>query len=173
MRMKMVAAGVAAGAVLAGTLLAAEPPMRREGRGGRGARDGAAAYLGLTDEQKAQLAEQREAARPQAQALFGKVQENRERLRQALAAATPDPAVVGSIAIEGHRLQQQLKAQREAGEKALRAILTPEQQTKLDALQALRSGPGRRGPGPMGPMLFGPPPGDDGPDGPGDEPPQE
>lgn len=178
--MRMVMAGVAASAVVAGTLLAAEPPAGPGRHGGRGPMDGVASYLGLTDDQKAQLAEQRETARPQAQALFAKMRDNHERMRQALEAPAPDPATVGTIAIEGHRLQQQLKVQRETGDKALRAILTPEQQTKLDALQALRrGGRGRMGPmGPMGPMPFGPPPQDDvqgpgGPGGPGDEPRQE
>jgi Spy/CpxP family protein refolding chaperone len=184
MRMKQaMAVAVAVSAVAAGLLRAAEPPTREGRRGGRGPMEGVATYLGLTDEQKAQLAEQREKTRPQMQALFGKMRDNHERMRQALEAPAPDPATVGAIAIEGHNLQQQMKAQREAHEKALRTMLTPEQQTKLDALEALRkSGGGRMGPGRMGmgmgPRHFGPPPQDDmagpgGPGGPGDEPPPQ
>jgi Spy/CpxP family protein refolding chaperone len=170
MRMKMVVVGVAAGAVVASALMAAEPPGRAWGRGG--ARDGVASYLGLTEEQKAQLADAREKERPQMQALFEKMRANREKMREALAAPAPDPATVGAIAIEAHQLQQQMKAQREAGEKALRAMLTPEQQTKLDALQALRGG-GRGRMGRMGPRSFGPPP-EDGPGaGPDDEAPPQ
>jgi len=176
-------AGVAASAVAAGAVLASEPPTGAGRRGGRGRMDGVATYLGLTDEQKTQLADQREKTRPQMQALFEKMRDNHEKLRQALEAPTPDPAAVGAIAIQGHELQLQMKTQRDAHEKALRAMLTPEQQTKLDALEALRrSGPGRMGPGRMGmgmgPMPFGPPPQDDmagpgGPGGPGDEPPPQ
>jgi Spy/CpxP family protein refolding chaperone len=175
MRMKMVVVGVAAGAVVASALMAAEPPGRAWGRGG--ARDGVASYLGLTEEQKAQLADAREKERPQMQALFEKMRANREKMRQALEASAPDPAAVGAIAIEGHQLQQEMKAQRDAVEKALRAMLTPEQQTKLDALQALRrGGPGGMGMGPMGPMgrrPFGPPSDGMPGAGPGDEPPQQ
>ncbi len=176
MRMTQVlTAGVASIAVAAAALLAAEPPAGEGRRGGRGRMDGVATYLGLTDEQKAQLADQREKTRPQMQALFEKMRDNHEKLRQALEAPAPDPAAVGAIAIQGHTLQLQMKAQREAHEKVLRAMLSPEQQTKLDALEALRkSGPRRMGPGGMGmgmgPMPFGPPPQDDmgGPGGPGE-----
>jgi Spy/CpxP family protein refolding chaperone len=172
MRMKWVMAGVAAGTMVAVASMAAQPPARPQRRGPM---DGVASYLGLTDEQKAQLADEREQARPQMQALFEKMRANREKMRAALAAPAPDPATVGAIAIEAHQLQQQMKAQREAGEKALRAMLTPEQQTRLDALQALRrGGPGRMGRmGRMGPRPFGPPP-DDGPGaGPDDEAPPQ
>jgi Spy/CpxP family protein refolding chaperone len=170
MRMKWVVAGVAAGALVAGASMAAEPPARPDRRGPMGGRVGS--YLGLSDEQKAQLADEREKARPQMQALFEKMRANREKMREALAAPAPDPATVGAIAIEAHQLQQQMKAQREAGEKALRAMLTPEQQTKLDALQALRGG-GRGRMGRMGPRSFGPPP-EDGPGaGPDDEAPPQ
>jgi Spy/CpxP family protein refolding chaperone len=152
-----VMAGAAASVVLAGALaVAAQPPGGDRRRpSGRAPMDGAAAYLGLSDEQKAQLSEHREKARPQIQAMREKVRANHEKMRAALDAQPPDPATVGAIAIEGHRLQLQMKAQREAAEKEMRAMLTPEQQTRFDALQALRrSGPGRRGP--MGPMPFGP-----------------
>jgi Spy/CpxP family protein refolding chaperone len=160
MKTRNLLAGVAASAVLAGGLALAEAPEQagRKGHpGGRGPMEGLATYLGLTEEQKAQVAEHRQRTRPQAQALFTKVRENREKVRQALEAETPDPATVGALAIEGHELQVQMRAQREADERELRAMLTPEQQTKLDAMKALR-GAGRRGPGgPMGgPMPFGP-----------------
>ena len=103
MRMTQVLmAGVASIAVAAGALLAAEPPTGEGRRGGRGRMDGVATYLGLTDEQKAQLADQREKTRPQMQALFEKMRDNHEKLRQALEAPAPDPAAVGAIAIQGH-----------------------------------------------------------------------
>jgi Spy/CpxP family protein refolding chaperone len=176
--MKTLMAGVAASTVLVGLAASAQGPERagrQRGPGGPGSVDGVASYLGLTDEQKAQLAEHREKARPQAQALFTKMRENREKMRQALEAQAPDPAAVGTLAIEGHQLRLQMKAQRDVSEKELRSMLTPEQQTKLDALQALRAGGRRRGRGgPMGsggPMHFRPPDDVPGPGGPGDEPP--
>jgi len=181
MRMKMLVVGAAMSATMAASLLAAEPPARPGRPGGRSPMDGMARYLGLSDEQKAQVEEKRRQERTTAQPIFAKLRANGEKLRAALDSGAPDPAAVGALVIEGHRLQEQLKAQREAGEKEIRAMLTAEQQTKFDALQALRGGPGGMGPmgpmgrGGMGPRWFGPPPGDGdvpGP-GPGDEPPQQ
>jgi Spy/CpxP family protein refolding chaperone len=179
MRTKMLVAGAAAGAVMAASLLAAEPPARSGRRGGRGPMDGVARYLGLSDEQKTQVEERRRQERTTAEPIFAKLRANHEKMRAALEAASPDAATVGALAIEGHRLREQLKARREAGEQEIRALLTPEQQTKLDALQALRGGPGGMGPmGPMGrggmrPRPFGPPSGDGDMPGPGDEPPPQ
>jgi Spy/CpxP family protein refolding chaperone len=177
MRMKGLLAGVAAAATMAAPLLAAEPPARPGRPGGRGPMDGMARYLSLTDEQRTQIEEQRRQDRTAAEPIFARLRDNREKMRAALEAAAPDAATVGALAIEGHKLQEQLKSLREAGEKAIRAILTPEQQTKFDALQALRGGPGRMGPmgmmgRGMGPGPFGPPPGGGGPVG-DDGPPQQ
>jgi Spy/CpxP family protein refolding chaperone len=171
MRLSRVMGGMVVGVAIAGAAVAAQPAAKQWRGRGHGPMDGMASYLGLTEDQKAQLADQREKGRPQMQALFAKMRDNRDKMQQALAAAAPDPAVVGALAIEGHNLQLQMKDLRDAGDKALRALLTPEQQTKLDALQALRkSGAGRMGPmGQMGRMPFGPPPSGDveapGPDG--------
>jgi Spy/CpxP family protein refolding chaperone len=181
MRMKMGVAGAAVSVMMAASLLAAEPPARPGRTGGRGPMDGMARYLGLSDEQKTQVEEKRREERATAQPIFAKLRANDEKLRAALDSGAPDPATVGALVIEGHKLQQQLEARREAGEKEIRAMLTAEQQTKFDALEALRGGPGGRGPmgpmgrGGMGPRPFGPPPGDAGVPGPGpgDEPPQQ
>ena len=71
MRMTQVLTAVVASiAVAAAALLAAEPPAGEGRRGGRGRMDGVATYLGLTDEQKAQLADQREKTRPQMEGNF-------------------------------------------------------------------------------------------------------
>jgi len=176
MRMTMWMAGAAVGAMMAGPLLAAEPPARPGRPGGPGPMDGMARYLGLSEDQKAQIAERRKQERSTVGPVFEKLRASREKLRAALDAAAPDAATVGSLAIEAHRLQEQLKSRRDANEKEIRALLTPEQQTKFDALQALRGGPDRMGPmGPgMGPRPFGPPPPDGDMPGPGpdDEPSQ-
>jgi len=56
MRMTMWMAGAAVGAMMAGPLLAAEPPARPGRPGGPGPMDGMARYLGLSEDQKAQIA---------------------------------------------------------------------------------------------------------------------
>ncbi len=100
-----------------------------------------------------------EAQRPQIEALGKQLRENHQRLQEAVDAASPDPAVVGAIVIEGHGLRKQMRKLREDADKALRGLLTPEQQVKFDALLALRR---ERGPmGPMGGAPFGPPPGEE------------
>lgn len=176
MRMKILVAGAAVSATMAASLLAAQPPGRP---GGRGPMDGVARYLGLSDEQKTLIEERRRQERTTAQPIVAKLRANDEKMRAALEAPAPDAATVGALAIEGHKLREQLRAQREAGVKEIRAMLTAEQQTKFDALQALRGGPGgmgRMGPmgrGGMGPRPFGPPPVDADAPGPGDEPPPQ
>jgi len=150
--------GLAGAVALAGARVVAadstEGPMH--GRGGPG---GAARYPGLTDEQKTQFQQLHQAQRPQLQALGKQLHDNHQRLQEELGAANPDPAAVGAIVIEGHGLQQQMRSLRDAGDKAFRALLRPDQQVKFDALQALR----HQG-GPMGSMrgrAFGPPPGEE------------
>lgn len=143
--------GLALATLLAGALAAVAQPPDRPMHRGPGGPEGAR-FLGLSADQQAQAKQLREARRPQMQALGQKLRENHQRLQEALAAASPDPAAVGAIVIEGHGLQQQMWKLREEGDKAFRALLTPEQQTKLDALQALRRERGPNGPMRMGPM---------------------
>jgi Spy/CpxP family protein refolding chaperone len=139
--------GLALGAAaLAAPPPGADGPGRPDGhRMGRA--EGMARHLGLSEEQKAQVQKLVEAQRPKHEALREKIEQNDRRLDEALEAATPDPLSVGELAIEGHRLRQQGKALREAQEEAVRALLTPEQQVKLDAMKALREDGGGRGEG--------------------------
>jgi Spy/CpxP family protein refolding chaperone len=114
--------------------------------------DGMARFLALTEQQQEQVRKAMDEQRPEHEALREKLAKNREQLEQALETANPDPAAVGELAIEGHRLREQERALREAQEKALRALLTAEQQVKFDALKALRED------GMGGPPGFGPRP---------------
>jgi Spy/CpxP family protein refolding chaperone len=111
-----------------------------------------ARFLALSEPQQDQVRKMMDEQRPEHEALREKLEKNREQLEQALEAATPDPAAVGELAIEGHRLREQERALRDAQEKALRAVLTAEQQVRFDALKALREdgmgGPPGLGPGP-------------------------
>jgi Spy/CpxP family protein refolding chaperone len=116
-----------------------------------------ARYLGLSADQQTQLKALHDEQRPQIQTLGQQLRENHERLQQALEAASPDPAAVGTIVIQGHALQQQMRKLHADADQAVRALLSPDQQTKFDALQALR---GERGPMGRGwGRGFGPPPG--------------
>lgn len=164
----VVALGVAAAFLLAAGLAGAQPPGKRDrDRGPRGF-DRPARYLGLTDQQKGAFRQIREKQRPQIEALHRKMHENHEQLRQALEGPSPEPAAVGELAIEGHRLQGEVRALREDAARQLRALLTPEQQVKFDAMKALRpdDGPMGMGEGPRG--WKGRPPA-----GPPDEPPPQ
>jgi Spy/CpxP family protein refolding chaperone len=154
--------GLVGVAALAGALIAAAQPQDRPMHGppGRGGPDGAR-YLDLTADQKAQIQELRQAQRPQLQELAQKLRDSQKRLHEALEAPSPDPAAVGTIAIEGHELQKQMRKLHEDADAAVRALLTPEQQVKFDALQSLRRERGPMGPmGPRGGAPLGPPPGE-------------
>ena len=102
-------------------------------------------------QQKEQVRKLMEDQRAEHEALREKLEKNEEQLQAALESANPDPAAVGELAIEGHRLHEQGRALREAQDKAVRALLTPEQQVKFDAMKALREEGGPMGGGrPMG-----------------------
>jgi Spy/CpxP family protein refolding chaperone len=125
------------------------PPGGPEGAGPRlGRVEGMARALGLSEAQKEQVSKLMEGRRAEHEALREQIEANSEQLRRALEVANPDPTGVGEIAIEGHRLRGQGRALREAQDKAVRAILTPEQQVRFDAIAALREegGPGGFGP---------------------------
>jgi Spy/CpxP family protein refolding chaperone len=111
-----------------------------------GRAEGMARFLGLSEQQQGEVRKLMEERRPEHQTLREKLEKNREELQQALESARPDPAAVGELAIEGHRLRQQARSLREAQDEAVRALLTSEQRARLDAMKALRdeAGPGRR-----------------------------
>ncbi len=97
-----------------------------------------ARFLGLTEQQQDEIRKLMEERRGEQQALWEKLKKNREAMRQALEGANPDPAAVGELAIEAHRLHHQQQSLREAQDKAIRELLTPEQRVKFDAMKALR-----------------------------------
>jgi Spy/CpxP family protein refolding chaperone len=137
------------GAALAGAQPADRPGGPWKGPGVHGGR--MARALELTDEQKAAFQKQMEQQRPQMQALHEQMRAIHEKLQAALAAESPEPAAVGQLVIQENALRKQARTQREQASQALRALLTPEQQAKFDALQSLRDegfgprGMGRRG----------------------------
>ncbi len=86
----------------------------------------------LTDVQKADVKALLEAARPGLDALHATLKTDREALRAAVAATTPDPCAVGTafLKVEGDvkAIGEALKAVRTA----IEAFLTPEQKAKLE-----------------------------------------
>lgn len=102
-----------------------------------------AEYLGLTDQQKASWRALEGKHREQLQPLRDEGRELRLKLRTALEAETPDAAAVGeaTLALKAHR--EKAREQRKAFEQELRALLSPEQQQKLDAMKAARRSLGR------------------------------
>jgi Spy/CpxP family protein refolding chaperone len=146
--------GVAAAALSASACVAAmawagesagdEPrAMRRAGRGGAAL----AEYLGLTEQQKtawrALQEERREAMKPVAEEGLAL----RKKLREAVEAPSPDPTAVGeaALALEAHH--KKVRAEREAFQQKIEAVLDPAQKEKLKAFEAARRtlGAGRDG----------------------------
>ncbi len=149
MRQTVVGVAGAACALWLGVVqLAAQPPAAPDG-GVTGApwRGRLERVLGLSDQQKAAFQKTLQQQRPEMESLHSELRGTRQKLDEALAAESPDPAVVGELAIQQHRLLDKQRAMRVLAEQTLRALLTPEQQTKFDVLQSLRPGRGRFGPG--------------------------
>jgi len=116
---------------------------------------GLADFLGLDDQQREAWTNAQkshfEALRP----TFQKMRDLRDQLHAELESSTPDAATVGGYVISMHQLESDLDAARSDLDTAIRGILTPEQQTKLDAWKAANDGP-RHGFGPGGPGWGGP-----------------
>jgi Spy/CpxP family protein refolding chaperone len=142
---------LAATGVLAGAALAQGPGRGRPG-GARG-KDALAEYLGLSTEQREQLRAMRVQHREDDRPLREEGRRLHEKLRTALEAKSPDPAAVGAAMIEVQQHRQKMEASREAFQGRMKAQLTPEQQTRLEAFEAARDaqrGPRRRGRGGKG-----------------------
>jgi Spy/CpxP family protein refolding chaperone len=93
-----------------------------------------AGYLGLTDAQKTQLQEIRQNARAQAQPIQEQLRQNRQELQAATKAGQP----VDAIAAQQGKLLGDLIAIRARTQQQFRALLTPEQQAKLDQFENRR-----------------------------------
>lgn len=168
---------VTAGAVVllgaATVALPATPATESGRRGPRGPHgpggNRLATFLSLTDEQKATWEQMHQEFRESMRATFEQQRPNLEKLRAALDAEQPDAASVGRLVLSMHQQRKQMEKQHEAFQQRLRATLTPEQQLKFDAFQALRPARGGPGHGGFGPGMFGPhgPGGPEGPDGEG------
>ncbi len=116
----------------------AQPPPPGERGPWMGRADRMARFLGLTQQQQDEVRKLMEDRRGDRQALWEKLKTNREATQQALDNANPDPAAVGELAIEAHKLHQQMQAMRDAQDEAIRGLLTPDQKVKFDAMKAMR-----------------------------------
>ncbi len=126
------------------------PPGRHEGM----ARD-----LGLSESQQAQLREIMEEQRAQREAVYDKLSANRDALQQLLESGSADASAVGELVLQGRKLHEESRALREAEQKAIRSILTPEQRKRFDQVLEQRRD---RGPGRGRQGFEGPPPGGQG-----------
>ena len=151
-KMNLAVLGTATLTLALGVGAAGAQPRGPDGAGQKeprlGREEGMARFLGLNEEQKAKVRQLMEGRRAEHEALQEKLEKNREQLQEALAGPSPDPVAVGELAIEGYRLREQGRAVREAQDEAVRAILTPEQQARFDAVKALRDDGGPAGFGP-------------------------
>lgn len=105
------------------------------GPGGPGFGPGFADELGLTGEQKAQIdalrARQRESTKP----LLDAARQAHDAFRNALEADSPDATTVGQAAIAMHAAEKKLEAAHRAAFDEMKAILTPEQRTRLEQMK--------------------------------------
>jgi Spy/CpxP family protein refolding chaperone len=108
----------------------AQPP-------GRGDRGPAAlkTYLNLTDAQVTQLREVQRADREAMRTSFEAIRTKREALNALNKAGNATPAQLGQLMQEIGALEKSMAANRDAQRGKLMQVLTPDQQTKLTALQ--------------------------------------
>lgn len=127
----------------AGVVAQEQPGQPREPRG-------ALKKLDLSEDQQERIRALMQEQRPQLRTLHEKLSANRDALNQLLETGSADAAAVGELVLEGRKLQEESRAIREAGQQAIRGILTPEQQKKFDQLEQRRREDGSRGRGHAG-----------------------
>ena len=124
----------------------------REGRGHRARRglalppNRALRRLGLTEEQMAEVKKLRESHKATMSSLREKGAGIRTQLREELKQEESSPAKVGELVIQGRDLRQQIRKARESARESFTAVLTEEQQEKLEKFRDRRGrwgGPGR------------------------------
>lgn len=111
--------------------------------------------LQLTDAQRQKVQPILDEHRAAATGLRDKLRADREALRTAAEAANADPAAVGRAFLALKADRQAAKAQRDALRSRIAAVLTPEQNAKLDGFFAGMRAGRRMGRGPMAGGGFG------------------
>lgn len=92
--------------------------------------------LDLTDEQKAQMKEIKQASREKVQPLRQQMRENRQQLRQATENGNFDEATVTAIAAQQGQIHAQLIVEKQKVKTQMYNVLTTEQKNKLAELKA-------------------------------------
>jgi Spy/CpxP family protein refolding chaperone len=92
--------------------------------------------LNLSAEQKASWDAIESATRTAVQPLMEQRRALHEQIETALDAATPDVATIGTLVVQSHTLDKQLKAAHEATHTKLSALLTAEQKAQFDRFAA-------------------------------------
>jgi protein CpxP len=92
--------------------------------------------LNLTAEQKASWDAIESATRTAVQPLMEQRRALHDQIESALDAATPDVAAIGTLMVQSHALDKQLKAAHEATHSKLSALLTAEQKAQFDRVAA-------------------------------------
>jgi len=108
--------------------------------------DHLAKALALTDDQKAAAKPLQDELQATVQPLFADLHQKHQAIKNALDSGA-DAATVGKLMIDAHATQQQVKAAHEKFKQSFAALLTPEQQQKLQTLEQQRGG-WRHGRGP-------------------------
>ncbi len=93
------------------------------------------AYLDLTDAQLEQMRQIRTQAAEENRATATQLREQQKVLRDLLASPNPDPAAVGKQQLQVKTLREQLQNARESVRQSVLNVLTPDQKTKLAALE--------------------------------------
>lgn len=102
-------------------------------------------FLELDESQEEELRSIYEAHRSTFEANREAGKANRTALKEALDSASPDPATVGQLVIDGKVLREQAEADREALQEQVATVLTEEQLAKWEGFQRGRHFDGRRG----------------------------
>jgi periplasmic protein CpxP/Spy len=94
--------------------------------------------LGLSEQQKGQVAALFKTNRAQAQPLYAGLKTERGALRTLVHSGQADEAAIRAQSAKVAAIQADLAVQRAKGARQLQALLTPEQRTKMQALMAER-----------------------------------
>ena len=119
------------------------------GRGHRGMRGGmmkGLSQLDLSESQKADIKRIMESRHAELKSLHERFQADRDALRAAAEASSPDPAAVGAAYLRVQANGETMRAERMKTMEEVRAILTNEQREKFDSMKEnLKSRRGNRG----------------------------
>jgi|GEM_PF-635310 len=96
-----------------------------------------ATALNLTDAQKAQAKQIHEQVNTKMTPLLAQSRQQHQELEALLNGVNPDPTEIGRKAIAAHATRAQIKAIHEDAMTRFKAILTPEQKTKLDQMHQM------------------------------------